>query len=155
MKKHRLLIPLAILLIAFLGMQVLNAMSQPQSELGVTNGQLAECPDKPNCVSSQASEGHFVEPLAFETDPATAWTVLKQVVAEFPRASVVKEKDNYMRCEFRSAVLRFVDDVEFLLDDGRFVIHVRSASRIGYSDLGANRQRVEKLRQKLAAMLNP
>ncbi len=153
MKKRRLIVLFAILLIAFLGLQVLNAMSKPQAELGATDGQLAKCPDKPNCVSSQATGEHSIEPLAFETDSATAWAALKAVVDEFPRTTVVTDQDVYMHCEFRTAIMRYVDDVEFLLDSEQSVIHVRSASRLGYSDLGANRKRVEKLRQTLADKL--
>ncbi|GAB5406294.1 MAG: DUF1499 domain-containing protein [Aureliella sp.] len=153
MKKRSLIIPVIILLFAFLGLQVLNAMSKPQSELGVTAGQLAKCPDKPNCVSSQATGEHSIEPLAFDGDAASAWATLKAVVEGFPRTTAVTEEADYMHYEFRTAIMRYVDDVEFLLDEEQSVIHVRSASRIGYSDLGANRKRVEQLRQAFAAKL--
>lgn len=64
-----------------------------------------------------------------------------------PRAKVVREKANYIHAECRTRFLRFVDDLEFLFDDNDAVIHVRSASRVGYSDLGVNRKRVEQFRR--------
>jgi len=109
---------------------------------------LADCPGSPNCVNSQDSdEGHRVEALRFEGDPAQAWARLKDVVLAMPRTTLVEADDVYMHVEFRTAILRFVDDVQLMLDASAGVIHVRSASRVGYSDLGANRSRVEALRE--------
>lgn len=133
----------------------MNATSKPLLALGVTNGKLAACPDKPNCVSSQATENeHKIAPLQFEGEANAAWTALKSVVAAYPRAKVVSEQDNYLRCEFRTWIMRYVDDVEFLMDADQSVIHVRSASRIGYSDLGANRKRIEQLRTAFDSTLD-
>ena len=98
------------------------------------------CPDKPNCVSSLATDTrHFIEPLQFTGEPAGAWARLKTVLLQQPRTRIVAEQDGYIHAEFRSLVLRFVDDVEFLLPDEETIIRVKSASRIGYSDLGVNR----------------
>lgn len=71
---------------------------------------------------------------------------LKQVLARQPRTTIVTEAHNYLHVEFRSAILRFVDDVEFLVNDA--AIQVRSASRVGYSDFGVNRKRIETLRSQ-------
>jgi hypothetical protein len=57
----------------------------------------------------------------------------------------------YARYEFATPLLRDVDDVEFLLDAGERVIHVRSASRVGHADLGANRNRIERIREQFSA----
>ena len=112
-------------------------------------GKLADCPKTPNCVCSQASSpARYIEPLHFTGPSAIAWDKLQQVIAAMPRATIRTRDERYMHAEFRSRVFRFVDDVEFLLDEG--IIHVRSASRVGLSDLGVNRARVEEIRQRWA-----
>ncbi len=114
---------------------------------------LAPCPDKPNCVSSLATDTrHFIEPLQFSGEPADAWARLKAVLQGQPRTRIVAEQDGYLHAEFRSAVLRFVDDVEFVMQEGQMAIHVRSASRRGYSDFGVNRRRIERLRERFTAL---
>lgn len=116
--------------------------------LGVRDGKLTPCPASPNCVSSRGGDAlHAVEPLRFTGSPQQAMERLKRVVGGMKRATVVAETGRYLHAEFTSALFRFVDDVEFLLDEQDQVIHVRSASRLGYSDLGVNRKRVEELRR--------
>jgi uncharacterized protein (DUF1499 family) len=66
-----------------------------------------------------------------------------------PRSHVVTEQEDYIHAEFASAVFGFVDDVEFIVDAAAHIIHVRSAARVGYFDLGVNRRRVEDIRGKL------
>jgi uncharacterized protein (DUF1499 family) len=122
------------------------------AHLGAPGGRLAPCPATPNCVSSQAAATdatHYVAPLAFTIDPRLAWEQLRELVATAERASIVAERENYLHAEFRSRLIGFVDDLECVLDAGARVIHVRSASRVGYSDLGVNRARVEALRARL------
>ena len=75
---------------------------------------------------------------------------LKAVVLRLPRTRLISATPTYLHFECRSAIFRFVDDLEFLLDAERNVIHCRSASRLGYSDLSVNRQRVEQIRQTIA-----
>jgi uncharacterized protein (DUF1499 family) len=116
--------------------------------LGPVDGRLRACPDSPNCVSSQAQDaGHRVDPLPAGSDPAAALPGLRAVIEGMPRTQIVSAEGDYLHATFTSALFRFVDDVELLLDRGAGVVHVRSASRIGYSDLGANRKRVEAIRQ--------
>jgi uncharacterized protein (DUF1499 family) len=74
---------------------------------------------------------------------------IKDLVAEMPRTKIVIVEDNYLHVEFQTAFFRFVDDVEFLIDTEEQVIHFRSASRVGYSDMGVNRRRMERIRQIL------
>ncbi len=120
------------------------------TNLGVRDGKLAACPASPNCVSSQgADEKHSVAPIAIGGDPSAAMQRLKSVVEAMPRTQVIETKPDYLRAEFTTPLLGFVDDVEFYCD-GK-VIHVRSASRLGYSDLGVNRKRVEEIRRTFAA----
>ncbi len=105
------------------------------------------CPKKPNCVNSQCSDGsHYIEPLTYNGSVEAATTRLRQVIESMKRARIVEDTDNYMRVEFKSAVIGFVDDVEFFFPDEP-IIHVKSASRIGYSDFGVNRKRVEQIRK--------
>ena len=115
---------------------------------GVENGRLAPCPDKPNCVSSQAIDSkHSIEP--FKPVGLEPMDQLARVLKEMPRVNIVKETPVYLHVTFRSKIFRFVDDVEFLYIPEEQVIHVRSASRVGYNDFGVNRDRVEKIRRIL------
>jgi uncharacterized protein (DUF1499 family) len=120
------------------------------ANLGVHSGQLAVCATTPNCVSSYASdEQHQIAPLDDRGDRATTFAALKQVVAGLPDAKVIEQTDDYLYAEFTSQLMGFVDDVEFYRDDANSVIQVRSASRLGESDLGVNRQRIEMIRELL------
>jgi len=117
--------------------------------LGVRNDRLSACPSSPNCVSSQAfDERHRIAPLAFNGDPDSAFARLKQVLARRSDTAVMKEKPGYLRVELRTTF--FTDDGEFLLDRAGRVIHIRSASRLGYSDLGKNRSRMEEIRREFS-----
>ena len=119
------------------------------SQIGAVAGQLAACPDSPNCVSSQSTDPkHAIAPLRYEGPEEKAWKRLIEAVSGMKRSRIVVAGERYLRAEFTSALFGFVDDVEFLLDEGAGVIHVRSASRVGYSDLGVNRRRVEEVRTR-------
>ena len=119
------------------------------NNLGVRDNRLSSCPSSPNCVSSQASdEEHRIAPLAFNGDPDSTFARLKQVLARRSDTAVIEEKPGYLRVELRTTL--FVDDGEFLLDRAGRVIHVRSASRLGYSDLGKNRSRMEDIRREFS-----
>ena len=126
----------------------------PPTDLGVNNGKLAACLTTPNCVSSQAPTSdtqHAIAPLAMSGDIPTTMATLKRVVQAMPRTNIIKETNNYLYVEFASKLMKFVDDVEFYLDNDTKMIQVRSASRLGESDLGVNRQRIEEIRAKLAS----
>ncbi|MFP4299240.1 MAG: DUF1499 domain-containing protein [Spirulinaceae cyanobacterium] len=115
------------------------------NNLGVKEGKLAPCPGTPNCVNSQSSDAQSqIEPL-----PAVPMTQLRSVIEGMERSKIIEQNDNYLYAEFTSKLMGFVDDVEFFLDSNANVIHVRSASRLGKSDLGVNRKRVEEIRSKL------
>jgi uncharacterized protein (DUF1499 family) len=116
---------------------------------GVTGGRLSACPASPNCVSSQSQDRkHAVEPLRYKGTAEQAMKLLIEALLGMKRVRIVTTEERYLHAEFASALFRFVDDVEFLLDDGTNTIHVRSASRVGYSDLGVNRRRVEAIRSR-------
>jgi len=115
--------------------------------LGVQSGHLADCPGTPNCVSSQtADESHSIAPFTYSGDKKEAFLRLKKIIESEERTRIITESENYLHVEFTSMIMRFVDDVEFYFPDEP-LIHVRSASRLGYSDLGVNRKRVEHLRE--------
>jgi uncharacterized protein (DUF1499 family) len=116
------------------------------SNLGVKEGKLAACPGTPNCVNSQSDQPQSqIEPL-----PTVPLSQLRQVIEAMERATIIEQRDDYLYAEFKSKLMGFVDDVEFYFDTNQNVIHVRSASRLGQSDLGVNRKRVEEIRAKLA-----
>jgi uncharacterized protein (DUF1499 family) len=150
------LIFLAILLI-WLGIRLiapdsvsLFAGSRPDY-LGVTEGQLAPCPATPNCVNSQSREAtHFIEPLSYQGNGEQAIERLAAIIAAQPRTKIISQESNYLYAEFSSQWMGFVDDVEFYLNPRENAIEVRSASRLGESDLNVNRQRLETLRKLLS-----
>lgn len=125
-------------------------------ELGIENGQLTPCPTTPNCVSSQATDDkHYIEPIVTSGTTSMVKNRLLGVLEQFPRSKVVMAEDHYIRSEFTSKIFRFVDDVEFYFpatQSSQMTVHVRSASRIGRSDLGVNRKRVEEIRSKFHAI---
>lgn len=122
---------------------------------GLVDGRLPPCPNKPNCVCSGDTDSeHGIEPLAIAGDVDTAWTRLQTVMAAFPSTVKIGEQPNYLRYACSTSVMRFTDDVEFQLDRAASCIHVRSASRAGYSDMGANRKRVSEIRTRFAAASN-
>ena len=118
--------------------------------MGAPDGRLAACPGTPNCVSSQGSGRSFVAPLAFDDAPSSAFIRLQRILASFPRTRIVESTENYLHAEVRSRIFGFVDDVELYIDASAHCVHVRSASRVGYSDFGVNRARVEAIRVKFA-----
>jgi uncharacterized protein (DUF1499 family) len=119
--------------------------------LGVRNGNLKAPPSSPNAVSSQATGGyHQIAPLAYNGPQEQAMKALKAIIESTPDTRIVEEKPDYLDAEYASALMGFVDDVEFYFPPTGKIIHVRSASRLGYSDLGVNRKRIEAIRAGLA-----
>jgi uncharacterized protein (DUF1499 family) len=169
---HRLLLLLSACLVAFIVWlsQVESAVALPVSarpvlaslfhfsgqrpdSLGVEDGGLRTCPPTPNCVSSQSQDGgHAIAPLKFDSTPDAAMSQLQRVIEGQPQAKIISNEGDYLYAEFTSSLMGFVDDVEFYLDRQAGEIQVRSASRLGESDLGVNRKRVETIRQKFRAL---
>ncbi len=129
---------------------IIGCAGERPNNLGAREGLLAVCPASPNCVSSQAGDHrHRIEPLFFSGDPEAAFARLKLVLAGRGDATIIEDLPGYLRVELRT--LLFVDDGEFLLDREKRVIQVRSAARLGYSDLGKNRSRMEEIRAQFMA----
>ena len=131
---------------------ILSATASRPANLGITDGHLAPCPDTPNCVSTAATDDvHRIEPIRFTGSPDEALARLRTILESRPRTRIVAADRNYLHAECTSPLFRFVDDVEFLIDSEQGIVHVRSASRVGKSDLGVNRERMESIRREFAA----
>jgi uncharacterized protein (DUF1499 family) len=116
--------------------------------LGIHDGRFAPCPSTPNCVSSQGTEPAVqIAPLKFSGDKTIAQ--IKAAVLAQPGSAIISETDSYLYAEFTSSLMGFVDDVEFYADNAAQTVQVRSASRLGESDLGVNRQRIESIRSMM------
>ncbi len=125
------------------------------TDIGVNNGKLTDCPATPNCVNSQVSAiniEHSIKPIEVGGETQRIMADLKLAVQSMPRSTIIKETNNYLSVEFTSKLMGFVDDVEFYLDDTGKALQMRSASRLGESDLGINRQRIEEIRSKLTSL---
>jgi len=115
--------------------------------LGINAGKFAPCPSTPNCVSSDgADSAHAIPAFQLVVPPAEAWRVLRATLESLPRVQIVSVTDDYIHAECSSAFFGFVDDLELHLRASQNIIAVRSASRLGHSDFGVNRKRVEKMR---------
>ena len=112
-------------------------------------GAMAPCPDSPNCVSSRQKGDAYIEPFVLEQDPQRAWPEIIKIIQATPRTEIIEQSPSYIHATATSLIFRFTDDFELeLLADGK-TVDVRSASRTGYSDMGVNRERIEKLRLAL------
>ena len=136
--------------IAIAGLIVLSMTAARPDHLGLHGGKLAPVPDSPNCVSSMTEkESARMDPFEVSAADQPLEKLKQAIEAAVPRSRLVTEKENYLHYEFTSRLFRFVDDGEFLIDAENGVVHFRSASRVGYSDMGANRKRMEKIREAL------
>lgn len=115
--------------------------------IGLSSGHLSSCPSSPNCVVSQdGDQEHTINPITYQGDRNKAKETLLQVLSVVPRTAVIDQTDNYIHTESTSRIFKFVDDAEFYFPEEQNIIHVRSASRVGESDLGVNRRRIEQIR---------
>jgi len=120
--------------------------------LGVKEGRLAAAKPTPNCVSSQADAAdaeHYIAPIPFKGAAAEALAAVRKAVEGMQGASIIRHEGAYLYAEYRTPIMRFVDDVEFSFDERAGLLHVRSASRLGRRDFGVNRARVEALRARI------
>lgn len=137
--------PLSLLLTVIVTM--LSSSCSTDSAPKSKEALFAPCADSPNCVSSDSKDPrHAIPPLQLTPQGRERWPQIQAVVLALPRTRLVSQGPNYLRVECRSAVLRFVDDLELEMRPEEGVVAVRSASRLGYFDFGVNRRRVERLR---------
>ncbi len=117
------------------------------SSQGFTMDKLTECPNKPNCVSSQSqAEYAQIAPLKMNDDFETTKKRILAVMNSMPRTKLIKDDNSYLHFTAKTRILRFTDDIEFLIDEANKVVHFKSASRKGYKDFGVNRERLESIR---------
>ena len=137
----------AVVLLLIAGLALAAAKSRGMApRAGLANGRLAACPASPNCASSEPGTDakHAVTPLGRVT-----WNALVRAVKE-AGGRIIRDDGHYLQAEFRSPLFGFVDDFEARRDAASGIVHVRSASRVGHSDLGANARRIARLRERLA-----
>lgn len=142
----KLLIIVLLVLVGgfFLLRWLLPAISPRPDGLGVENGRLSPCSDKPNCVSTFSNgEEHRMEPLAYDGETSDVHHQLTNIINQMPNTTIINTESDYIYAEFHTPFLRLIDDVEFYFDSENGLIHFRSASRLGYSDLGVNRERMD------------
>ncbi len=151
MYKWFLVALLTIIVVIVLLFYVLGLRSRTGNAAGLVEGQLAACPNTPNCVSSEAGtdDTHSIDALGYVAPRTSeqAWKHL-QLLIKNGGGIIQKVGPQYLAASYRSAVFGFVDDLEARLDDSHYRIQLRSASRVGRSDFGANRARVEAIRQQ-------
>jgi len=144
-----------VLILALLTALLTGCSGQLPANLGVADGKLSPCPTRPNCVNSfAADEEHKIDPFKFSVPPKELMQNLKSVVSSREGAQIVEEKELYLRAEFTSSFFKFVDDVEFLIEPDTQTLHCRSASRVGYSDMGANRDRIVAILNELDSAIS-
>lgn len=120
--------------------------------IGVKNGQFARCPMRPNCVSSQCDRpSQYIDPIRVG-DIDNPLGRVKAIALSIAKSKIITETDDYLHVEFRSRIFSFVDDAEFFLDRKKGVIHMRSAARVGYSDMGVNRKRLELIKREFTSV---
>jgi len=145
-KMHFWILLIIIGLVAFL--VILSIISRKKPSTGLINGRLRPCSDRPNCVCSEDKElTSYVKPLTFSGNVKSNWERAKQIILEMG-GKIMHEEDCYLWATFSTRIFRFVDDLELRIDKDNGVIHIRSGSRVGYSDMGVNRRRVEDFRAR-------
>ena len=147
MRRVELDLALRIILAGLIFMPLFTCTGKRPTNVGVKDARLAPCPPSPNCVSSDAGDApHRVSAFELALPAAEAWRIAHAVLAGVPRTKLITETDNYLYAECSSALFGFVDDLELHLRPSQNLIAVRSASRLGHSDFGVNRKRIENLR---------
>ena len=128
-------------------------MSPVPNNLGVQNGRLAPCPESPNCVSSyETDEVHGMAGIEFTGETAVAQEKLRAIIQAMPNSTLITDEPGYLHAEFRSPTMRFIDDVEFYFDEADGLIQFRSAARLGYADMDANRKRMAEIQAAYTAL---
>ena len=129
---------------------ILSIVSRKKPPVGMVNGRLSPCSTRPNCVCSEDEDlPSYVKPLAFSGSADSSWEIARRIIREMG-GKIVREDGFYLWATFSTSLFRFVDDLELRMDEDNELIHVRSASRVGYSDMGVNRKRIEDLRARFS-----
>ena len=151
-----LIVLIALIMLIIFGSRWYNTEYAHAKNLGLSKGQLIECGKNPNCVSSQTTQSSMrIAPINASDTPELTWLMLRDLVETIPQAILISENETYRHYQFTTPLMGFIDDVELLFDRKKLLIQVKSASRVGQSDFGANRKRVELLREGLNKALSP
>ena len=127
----------------------MNIITKKSKKEGLINGKFYPCPETPNCVSTQSiDEQHKIKPITYDSSLEKAKEKIVKIINSIKRTEIITHTNDYIHSEFKSKLFKFVDDVEFYFDDNEKIIHFKSASRVGRSDLGVNRKRMENIRKK-------
>ncbi|MBX2865500.1 MAG: DUF1499 domain-containing protein [Leptolyngbyaceae cyanobacterium MAG.088] len=125
----------------------------PPTDIGIHDAQLISCPTSPNCVSSSAGDDeHYIAPIAYSAQKDAVRDKLVAIIKNQPRTNIIEQTDSYILVEFTSRLMGFVDDAEFYFLPDEKTIAMRSAARLGESDLGVNRRRLEQFRLALQSL---
>lgn len=152
----RWIVAVVVILIVVFFVYVRFANKAP-NDLGINEGLLKTCPSTPNCVSSQADiedSVHYLEPIVYSGSRKETQLLIESYFLNQGNARIVKSELGYAYFEAKSKLVGYIDDVEFYLPEGDSVVHFRSASRVGYSDRGVNRERIVQLGTFLASQNN-
>lgn len=153
MVKTLMYISIAIIISAILYFAGLSLSSRKQPVTGLFNAQLRPCPDSPNCVcSEQADRPSYIEAFSYQGSDETAWQSARQAIIN-TGGELFAEQADYLHAIYITPLMRYRDDLELRLDRQHRLIHIRSASRVGHSDLGANRKRGEQIRSEFTRAL--
>jgi uncharacterized protein (DUF1499 family) len=139
-------VALILVLIIYSGLTIFIQNRKPHISLGLENGKLREIPNKKNAVSTETSfSDKLVSPMVFKDNLELTKSSLKKALEAYGGIVIIKEEDNYIYAVATTPTMRFHDDLEIYFDEANRIIHFRSASRAGYSDMGLNRQRYDKI----------
>lgn len=139
-----------LLAVSSIALMTLTGCGTSANPAGFVNGKLAPCPSSPNCVNSDDPDAdHQIAALRLKGDPTQSWEALKKTIEGMPRTKLVETTDDYMHVVFTTTVMRFKDDVEFVLRPDQGEIAMRSASNVGYADFSTNRKRLEAVRKAM------
>lgn len=147
--KTILLIAVCIFISVFVMFFIMGHKSKQGEAVGLVDGALAQCSDKPNCVCSENKDDleHYITPLSLiHSNAEDSLAIMKQIIIKIGGA-IQTENANYLAATFSSTIFGFIDDLEIRIDNRQSLIHIRSASRVGHSDMGVNKKRIERLKQ--------
>ena len=147
---EKLITVLGLVILATLGLfYIFGVLSKSGKADGTLEDKLTSCPDSPNCVCSEYKNDtkHYIEPIQLSNPlPNDPYNILKKT-AESMGGKLQQEGSHYLAYTFTSTIFRYVDDFEIKIDPNTKTIHLRSASRIGYSDAGVNKKRTEQFKK--------
>ena len=143
-----------LFLVGFLIQLISARLVKRPGDLGITDGKLKECPATPNCVSTQATDPtKLMPPIPFSIERSEVIATVAGYIDGVRHTKIIEQDSNYLAVVFRTSLIGYPDDVEFTIDKEKDLLHFRSASRLGYSDLGTNCKRMTKLSDALTDLL--